>query len=855
MTVSAVVLFNQYPGNGIVTQFDYDFTIYDSSELQVRDIDPVAGQAALLSEGVHYTVTGVGQAGGGRVTVFSPPLTGHLLDLRPIYDLLQTANIRNQGRFLPEIHENALDRLAFYDQYLLRLSASALRFQDWETPGGAQLPDIATRKGKFLFFDPTTGAASAATNVGVSPLTQALIGGLLFPRTNPEIVAGILPTNFYYEPGDLYRYGAVGNGIANDFAAARASIMLGRLSRLAYGTYLTQTSIIGNYTPTLVGDQKFNSAIIAGTGSTAYMLDFGDGVSSIAQTGNLSNLRLQGGVNNSGILRFNFRCHLWTLNNLLFSASPCSAIVNHDSWDSVWTQLDILGCSGPGSNPATGASVRITGDSNNIYCFALRIERAICGGLYNEGANIYINGKLDNGFATVETAHAITNTATGLLEMDRFNVQGVGNAKYNIDNAGGLIITNSGFLGATGANAHINDRRVWTQTGIFAVNVGPEIPMLKVTGSNFSRTFFSINAETGAIIHSKIFPVRVFAKLTVSTDNGASGQTRNVSVTGITLSNNQYDRCWLVHNSDGFLSTSRRKIITTLAGGNLILAGNDAVVTDADYSIEYAGGHQTPNLQFDGNTESQAIRRFATIASGCTIATTGTYVSAAGADYGCTTLNITTGLVNGTDLTGYYLVDETSGEPFLIGFGLSGATIGLMYNVTARLLTTRTYSVIAGYYGGARQVGSEWVWNFAGRLRTANIERARNKGFDQNNLPLWGFIDPQQTVTLTIATGLTTTPSAAFAYAIDAGTAVIQFSTLTGTSNATTMTMSGVIPELRPRVARNVLLRVIDNGVTSFGLAAIGTNGNITLFPNAAGGAWTNTGSKGVSDYELRYLL
>ena len=55
-------------------------------------------------------------------------------------------------------------------------------------------------------------------------ITQALIGAALYPQTAAEIAVGVAPTNYAYPPGNVFRYGAVGNNIANDTAAIQAAI-------------------------------------------------------------------------------------------------------------------------------------------------------------------------------------------------------------------------------------------------------------------------------------------------------------------------------------------------------------------------------------------------------------------------------------------------------------------------------------------------------------------------------------------------------------------------------------------------------------------------------------------------------
>jgi hypothetical protein len=61
-------------------------------------------------------------------------------------------------------------------------------------------------------------------------LSQSAIGSILYPRTAAEIAAGVTPTNYAYPPGDVRRYGAVGDGTTNSttaLIAAAASVGVG----------------------------------------------------------------------------------------------------------------------------------------------------------------------------------------------------------------------------------------------------------------------------------------------------------------------------------------------------------------------------------------------------------------------------------------------------------------------------------------------------------------------------------------------------------------------------------------------------------------------------------------------------
>lgn len=56
-------------------------------------------------------------------------------------------------------------------------------------------------------------------DVGGPVLTRGEWGQVGIPQTTEELAAGVTPTNYYYEPGNVHRYGAVGDGTTDDTAA------------------------------------------------------------------------------------------------------------------------------------------------------------------------------------------------------------------------------------------------------------------------------------------------------------------------------------------------------------------------------------------------------------------------------------------------------------------------------------------------------------------------------------------------------------------------------------------------------------------------------------------------------------
>ena len=72
------------------------------------------------------------------------------------------------------------------------------------------LPDAVAQQ------EPIT-LAQAGSIAGISvTLTRELIGTTLYPQTSAESTAGITPSNYYFPPGNVERYGAVLDGSTDD---------------------------------------------------------------------------------------------------------------------------------------------------------------------------------------------------------------------------------------------------------------------------------------------------------------------------------------------------------------------------------------------------------------------------------------------------------------------------------------------------------------------------------------------------------------------------------------------------------------------------------------------------------------
>jgi hypothetical protein len=114
-----------YVGNGAVDTYSYSYKIFLNTDLlvTVRDTDDVETALTLTTD---YTVTGVGSSSGGNVVLVNSAQdwldgdgdlkTGYALTIRRVRPLTQETDIRNQGEFFPEVHEDTFDILTMIDQ-------------------------------------------------------------------------------------------------------------------------------------------------------------------------------------------------------------------------------------------------------------------------------------------------------------------------------------------------------------------------------------------------------------------------------------------------------------------------------------------------------------------------------------------------------------------------------------------------------------------------------------------------------------------------------------------------------------------------------------------------------------------
>lgn len=149
--------------------YPYTWRIFNNTDLQVYALSTASPPVpVLLTYLTHYTVAGVNDAGGGSITLLAAaftPYAGYTLDIRANTPEDQPTSIRNIGRFLPEIHEDAYDYLSRQTQDLRRLVNAKLGAPDNEPTLALIIPPVATRAGKYQAYDPI-GLPIASSGTG-----------------------------------------------------------------------------------------------------------------------------------------------------------------------------------------------------------------------------------------------------------------------------------------------------------------------------------------------------------------------------------------------------------------------------------------------------------------------------------------------------------------------------------------------------------------------------------------------------------------------------------------------------------------------------------------------------------------
>ena len=167
MTISTTTIINSYSGDGSTTAFTYTFKITDQDDIEVL-IRSNDGTETTKTITTHYTVSGVGNAGGGTVTFTSGniPTSTQTVVLRRSTPQTQTMDLIDNDPMSADTIETAHDKAIAISQELQEQVNRSIKFSRTNTYTSSEFTvDAATRSNKILAFD-SSGEIAVTQELG-----------------------------------------------------------------------------------------------------------------------------------------------------------------------------------------------------------------------------------------------------------------------------------------------------------------------------------------------------------------------------------------------------------------------------------------------------------------------------------------------------------------------------------------------------------------------------------------------------------------------------------------------------------------------------------------------------------------
>lgn len=165
MTVTTTVNKSTHSANGVTTSWPFAFLIPTTADVEVI-VTSAAGAESTISSSA-YSITGLGNAGGGTVTYptsGSPLAAGNKLTIRRKLAIKQTTDLVTGAAFYAEDHEEVFDRHTMVDQQQQEELDRSLKFPVSDGAMTVTLPVAASRANKAIVFDASGNVAVSVDN-------------------------------------------------------------------------------------------------------------------------------------------------------------------------------------------------------------------------------------------------------------------------------------------------------------------------------------------------------------------------------------------------------------------------------------------------------------------------------------------------------------------------------------------------------------------------------------------------------------------------------------------------------------------------------------------------------------------
>ena len=250
-----------YNGNGTTTVFSYTFEVQDEAHLVVTLAD-ASGVETVQVLNTDYTVSGVGNANGGQITMSTAPASTYTLTISRNIPITQEVDLENRRSVAPEVLEDAYDKLTQISQDLSEQLGRAIKVSVSQAGGTTDL--VGSVSGPALLgFDGAdnviTYTLSPSGTVNLAQNVNILDVGNYYTASNVEGVLQEIPLYNQGSAGAATRllqdrlaekvsvkdFGAVGDGVAVDTTAIYAAVAAaaGKTLYFPKGTYLTDRII------------------------------------------------------------------------------------------------------------------------------------------------------------------------------------------------------------------------------------------------------------------------------------------------------------------------------------------------------------------------------------------------------------------------------------------------------------------------------------------------------------------------------------------------------------------------------------------------------------------------------------
>jgi len=263
MTVTANERRIQYEATAGQTVFPYPFPIQHESEITVIQTLASDGTSTTLTIATDYTVSGVGDASGGNITLVSGAALDDIITVVGATPTTRTTDFNQAGDYFADELNAQLDRITHILQENETETKRAFLLKDEDTATSVELPITSVRSSKYLAFD-SSGDPIAADGTAESPTTAFMKTVLeaetaAAARTTLDAQEDVITTR-----GDLIR---------GSSSAAAERLALGTANQIltSDGTDANWSSDINVTDATVNG--KFNTSVVSQTissGAIAY---------------------------------------------------------------------------------------------------------------------------------------------------------------------------------------------------------------------------------------------------------------------------------------------------------------------------------------------------------------------------------------------------------------------------------------------------------------------------------------------------------------------------------------------------------------------------------------------------------